>query len=64
MKYSYDEEGVAFYYFIMTLAGLYVLPTTYRLLVPASQGSNHLVDVQPLLFRLFQGYRQVYLSPM
>ena len=39
MKYSYDEEGLAFYYFVMTLLGLYVIPTTYRLLFPAINGT-------------------------
>lgn len=34
MKYTYDEEGMTFYFFLLTLLALYALPTTYRLLFP------------------------------
>ena len=40
MKYSYDEEGLAFYYFVMTLIGLYVIPTTFRIFFPAANGNR------------------------
>lgn len=34
MKYTYDEEGMTFYFFLLTLVALYALPTTYRLIFP------------------------------
>ena len=36
MKYTYDEEGMTFYFFLLTLVALYALPATYRLLFPNS----------------------------
>lgn len=43
MKYSYDEEGLTFYYFVLTLVGLYVIPTTFRLIWPSSNGTFSMV---------------------
>lgn len=34
MKYTYDEEGMTFYFFLLTLVALYALPSTYRLFFP------------------------------
>ncbi len=34
MKYTYDEEGMTFYFFLFTLVSLYAIPSTYRLLFP------------------------------
>ena len=39
MKYTYDEEGMTFYFFLLTLVGLYAIPTTYRLIFPNSNGN-------------------------
>ena len=34
MKYTYDEEGMTFYFFLFTLVALYAVPSTYRLVFP------------------------------
>src|ERR1700722_20773694 len=33
MKYAYDEDGVTFYFFILTCAGLWVIPKTIALAI-------------------------------
>jgi preprotein translocase subunit Sec63 len=38
MKYTYDEEGMTFYFFLFTLVALYAIPTTWRLIFPNSSG--------------------------
>lgn len=38
MKYTYDEEGMTFYFFLFTLVALYAIPATWRLIFPNSSG--------------------------
>lgn len=30
MNYTYDEEGVAFYYFLITVLTIYLIPATFN----------------------------------
>lgn len=49
--YNYDEQGQYFPFFVLTIAGLFTLPTTYSLLRPSKGMKEYFRNVRHWLMK-------------